>query len=159
MYNTQTTTRNQYDRKKTLDILIVDDDKSALKYFEKILQLRGHNVTIIDEGIRCVSKCLDNHYDIIFMDYHIDDITGDELTSIIKDDYSNNSKVFAYTGDKSKNAIESFKHSGMIGAMIKPVNIELFGEIMYILEKDCVELDVERLKRIARKSGGNVIVF
>merc|ERR1712216_922626 len=85
-----------YDKKKNLDILIVDDDKLASDLFKKILELRGHTVTALDEGMRCVGKCKDNHYDIIFMDYHIDDVNGDYVTTIIKEDFGNRSKIFAY---------------------------------------------------------------
>ena len=159
MYKAKVSEIYNYDKKKNLNILIVDDDQEASKYFKKILEMRGHTVITLDEGIRCVSKCLDNHYDIIFMDYHIEDINGDEVTTIIKDDYSNKSQVFAYTGDKSDDAIESFKQSGMSGAIIKPINMDLFDEVMTTLERDCVELDKPLLKRISRRSRGNILVF
>lgn len=146
-------------KSKILNILIVDDDVEASKYFAKILKMRGHNVATLDEGIRCVSRCLDNEYDIIFMDYHIDDINGDEVTKIIKDDYSNTSMVFAYTGDKSDEAIKSFKESGMLGAIIKPIDMDLFSDIMNVLEKDINRLDRPRLKRISRRSRGNIVIF
>jgi CheY-like chemotaxis protein len=145
--------------KKSLNILIVDDDLDAGKYFKTILELRNHNVTILNEGVRCISKCLNNHYDIIFMDYHIDGINGDEITDIIKNDYSNKSQIFAYTGDKSDSAINNFKESGMYGAIIKPVNMDLFNEVMNILEKDTVNIDKAYLKRISRRSRGNILVF
>ena len=147
MYKTKSFSDLSINKKKSLNILIVDDDLKAGECFKTILELRNHNVTILNEGIRCISKCLTNHYDIIFMDYHIDDINGDEITEIIKNDYSNKSQIFAYTGDKSDSAI------------IKPVNMSLFNEVMNVLEKDVEKIDKSCLKRLSRRSRGNILVF
>jgi len=159
MYKTKSFSDLSINKKKSLNILIVDDDLKAGECFKTILELRNHNVTILNEGIRCISKCLTNHYDIIFMDYHIDDINGDEITEIIKNDYSNKSQIFAYTGDKSDSAINNFKESGMYGAIIKPVNMSLFNEVMNVLEKDVEKIDKSCLKRLSRRSRGNILVF
>jgi CheY-like chemotaxis protein len=153
--------KNNYDRTKNLKILIVDDDTKACKSFKKILELRGHNVTLLDEGMRCVGKCIDTSYDLIFMDYHIGDETmnGDEVTEIIKNDFNNKSIIFAYTGDKTADAITTFKKKRMDGAIIKPIGIDLLNKFMNVLEKDSPSLDREALKKISKKSRGNIMIF
>ena len=159
MYKNKISEGYYYNKKKSLNILIVDDDDDSSNLFKKILELRGHTIDTISEGIRCVSKCHKNNYDIIFMDYHIKDIDGDQISTIIREDLNNKSKIFAYTGDKSNSAIENFKHSGMNGALFKPVDMSLFHDIMNIFERDHMEIDKESLNRISRKSKGNIFIF
>ena len=109
---------HSYNKKKKLNILIVDDDINSLTLFKEILELRGHNVIALDEGMKCISKCINSTFDIIFVDYHIGDIDGVELTDCLKDVLHTESIIFAYTGDNSKTAIERFKNIGMKGAII-----------------------------------------
>ena len=159
MYKNKISERYIYNKKKSLNILIVDDDNECSTLFKKILELRGHKVDSINEGIGCVSKCHKTNYDIIFMDYHIEDIDGDQISTIIREDLNNKSKIFAYTGDKTNSAIENFKHSGMDGALFKPIDMNLFHDVMNIFERDHMEIDQESLNRISRKSKGNIFIF
>ena len=53
-------------RKNKLNILVVDDDETSLDLFKDILQFRGHNVTAVNEGVRCISNLQKNNYDVIF---------------------------------------------------------------------------------------------
>lgn len=159
MYKLKINEFSNKEKYKTLSILIVDDDELSSSYFKKILELRGHNVTTLNEGIRCVSKVNQNKYDLIFMDYHIDDINGDEVTQIIKEDFDNNSVIFAYTGDNSNDAINKFKDCGMEGALIKPIEVDYLNDIMSILEKDLNSIDKNGLNRISRRIRGNLLIF
>ena len=125
-----------YQKKRKLNILIVDDDINSLNLFKEILEMRGHNVMTSDEGMKCISKCMNNTYDIIFLDYHIGDINGVELTDCLKDVLHNTSTIFAYTGDNSKDAIDKFKNIGMSGAIIKPIDINIIDKIIEQFESD-----------------------
>jgi CheY-like chemotaxis protein len=123
-------------KKNKLNILIVDDDETSLELFKEILEFRGHNVTAVNEGVRCISSLQNNYYDIIFLDYHIGDIDGVELTDCIKDVFKHKSLIFAYTGDASINALSRFKIIGMNGVLIKPLNLDIIDSIMNTLEKN-----------------------
>jgi CheY-like chemotaxis protein len=120
--------------KHQFKILIVDDDIEVAKTFCEILQERGHSVTIANEGISCISKCQNSCYDIIFMDYHLHDISGIDTTDLIKNNCSVKSIIFAFTGDDSTNALSKFKNIGMSGALIKPLDIDLINKLMTSLE-------------------------
>lgn len=157
---------NQYDsiiiqalnKKKCFDILIVDDDKETSEMFKTILEMRGHNVTTIYEGVKCISACRTKTYDIIFMDYHIEDIDGVQVTDFIRDIYKTNAIIFAYTGDSTTEAIEEFKKIGMIGALVKPVDPELIENIMRSIEdRKCIDKII--FNRLARQSKGSLIMF
>ncbi len=126
---------NSYiNNKKKLDILIVDDDITSGELFKEYLTLRGHNVVNITEGVQCISKCMKNTYDIIFLDYHIGDIDGVELADCLRDVLKTKSLIYAYTGDNSPAALEKFKEIGMNGAIIKPLNFSILNNILGDIE-------------------------
>lgn len=119
---------------KQFKILIVDDDTNTAESFGEILQERGHNITVANESVSCIGKCQNHHYDIIFMDFHLNDIDGVDTTDLIKNIYCNKSLIFAFTGDDSHCALSKFKNIGMDGAIIKPLNIDLINKFMNTLE-------------------------
>lgn len=120
--------------KQQFKILIVDDDNDIAETFGEILESRGHNVTVINEGISCVGKCQIYHYDIIFMDFHMDKINGVDVTDLVKNICNNKSLIFAFTGDDSNDALKKFENIGMDGAIIKPLDIDLINKLMNSLE-------------------------
>ena len=120
--------------KKIYKILIVDDDKNIAEIFKDILSIRGHDVTIITECMSCINKCQNIHYDIIFMDFHMVNLNGVDLTHLLKNACTNKSIVFAFTGDDSSNALGQFKEIGMDGAIIKPIDIDVISKLMNSLE-------------------------
>jgi CheY-like chemotaxis protein len=127
-------TTKKYTEKQQFKILIVDDDIDLAASLSEILQERGHNVTITNEGISCISKCQNSNYDIIFMDYHLADINGIDTTDLIKNSCSVKSLIFAFTGDDSIAALSNFKNIGMDGAIIKPIDIDIINKLMNSLE-------------------------
>jgi CheY-like chemotaxis protein len=142
-------------RKSKLNILVVDDDNTSLELFKDILEFRGHNVTAVDEGVRCISSLQNNYYDIIFLDYHIGDIDGVLLADCIKDVFKHKSLIFAYTGDNSSKAIDRFKIIGMNGVLIKPLNLNLIDSIMNTIEKNNENIE-NKLKAI---NDSSIIIF
>lgn len=124
-----------YNNKNGLDILIVDDDTTASELFKELLELHGHNVKTLDEGVKCLSNCMKNKYDIIFLDYHIGDLDGAELADCLKDVLHTKSIIYAYTGDSDPNIIKRCKDIGMDGAIIKPLNVNNINKILLDIEQ------------------------
>ena len=143
--------------KKKFEILIVDDDTDIAKYLKDILILRGHTVTIVDEGPRCITHCnfIDKKYDIVFMDYHMDHMDGGEVSDIIRDK-NHSILIFAFTGDNSKSALSVFKNTGMNGAIIKPVDIYALNTLMDLLENNPAQCYIQKLSKYKNSS---IIIF
>jgi CheY-like chemotaxis protein len=123
-----------YIKKTKFNILIVDDDTNSSELFKEILESRGHNVLTLDEGVKCISKCLNTNYDIIFLDYHIGDIDGVELADCLKDILKTKSRIYAYTGDNNQQTLDKFKNVGMNGVFIKPLNINNINNVLNNIE-------------------------
>jgi len=127
---------HSYSQKNKLNILIVDDDNNSSNLFKEVLELNGYNVETLDEGVKCISNCMKNNYDIIFLDYHIGDIDGADLADCLKDVLKTKSLIYAYTGDNDPNTLKKCKDIGMNGALIKPLNINLLNNIMKTIEEN-----------------------
>jgi len=140
--------------KKRYNILIVDDDEDSRQSLADLIKARGHNVTTIDEGMKCVNRCSENKFDIIFMDYHINDLDGEldgnDVIRMVRDFFDIDSVIYAYTGDNTKKAIESFKKNNLKGALIKPVETTLIKDLFTIIETD--PNDISSLSKIAIKN-------
>lgn len=126
---------NNHIKRKLLNILIVDDDTEAAENFKTILQFRGHNITIVDDGLRCITRCMGKEqiYDIVFMDYHMEGLDGAKVAEILKE-YNESTLIFAYTGDNSEKAIQEFKNAKMDGVIIKPFDIKHIELLMNKIE-------------------------
>jgi len=146
-------------RRKTFSILIVDDDVDVAENFKILLEMRGHRIVLVDDGMRCITHCKDKerHYDIVFMDYHMEGLDGAQVADIVKND-GKKTLIFAYTGDSSQKAIDDFKQVGMDGAIIKPVDIMSIEMLMNRLEYASV-LDQSVIKTITRKSSNSILFF
>lgn len=120
--------------KKQYKIMIVDDDVDIANMLQTILGSRGHNVTVVTDCISCLNKCQLSNYDVIFMDFYMENIDGVDLIKIINDACNSNPIVFAFTGDDSKNILSMFKNAGAYGAIIKPIDINSINKLMNFLE-------------------------
>jgi len=137
-------------------ILVVDDDNDVAESFSEILKYRGHDVTIANGSISCLGKCQNWHYDIIFMDFHMDNIDGVDTVDLIKNVCHEKSIIFAFTGDDSSVALNKFRNIGMVGAVIKPLDIDIINKLMASLEVRN-ETDSRVIKNI--KSKRQLFVF
>lgn len=148
-------------KKKQFKILIVDDDKYVGNALSQILSERGHSVMHLTEGTSCISKCQNNDFDIIFMDFHLTDMNGVAVVDILRDILNTSSLIFAFTGDDSGEAIEKFKEIGMSGAIIKPIDITIINKLMNTLESK-KDIDTRVIKTVSKNLSlvkQNVIVF
>ncbi|VBB18579.1 response regulator [Yasminevirus sp. GU-2018] len=158
MYKTKISDPEQRcrDAVSKLNILIVDDDKASRDSLADMIRTRGHDVTTLDEGMKCVNRCSKTQYDIIFMDYHMDDLgedlgelDGATVTQMVRDCFDVDAVVYAYTGDNTPDAIKQFKENNMKGVFVKPVESSLITEFLKIVEKN--GNDQSQLSKLAMK--------
>lgn len=140
------------------NILVVDDDNFIAESLSDILSDRGHMVTIANESMSCIGKCQYIDFDIIFMDFHLEDYDGANTTDLLKNVCNNKSIVFGFTGDDSKTTISEFMKMGVDGAIIKPIDIDLINKLMTTLETRN-EFDKSILKNILKNKKRQLIIF
>lgn len=159
MYKTKTADPEQkyVPEHRKLKVLIVDDDENSRESLKDIISSRGHSVTALDEGMKCVNRCSEFTFDIIFMDYHINELEGDmitelcgtDVTQMVRECFEVDTIIYAYTGDNSISAVNDFKKNNMKGAFIKPVTPGLMNEFFTIVEKNMD--DITQLLKLSTK--------
>lgn len=156
---TKTPKRTKIDRKK-FNVLIVDDDISSGESLRDLISCRDHTVTYIDEGMKFINRLSEETFDIIFMDYHTDEIdpsdptiNGAYFTKLARECYNFDAPVYAYTGDNSFEAIQDFKDNKFKGVFVKPVDYALINSFFECIETtgDTLNTLNKSLSRLAMK--------
>ena len=125
---------------KPLNILIVDDDDHSRDLMKQLIESHGHQVTALDEGMKCINRCNECVFDLIFMDYHTNDLDGEvngaDILGMARECFDIKSHVYAYTGDNTAESVEVFRKNDMKGVFVKPVSARLVDDFLTIIEKN-----------------------
>jgi two-component system, NtrC family, response regulator HydG len=121
-------------QKKT--VLIVDDDRSVVRTFTKLLQRGGYETDFAETGKEALAKMNSRSYDVVLMDYRLPDLDGSEVLARAKDKTRNSIKIMI-TGLPSLDTGSKVLDEGADAYLVKPVKPdELFALIKEKLEKD-----------------------
>ena len=113
-------------------ILVVDDDKSILRTFTRILQKNGYRIDTAETGKEAMEKAENNHYDLALVDIRLPDMDGTELLAKIKMQLQNTIKIMI-TGFPSLESGVKALDEGADAYLVKPVKPE--DLLMLIKEK------------------------
>jgi len=161
-------------KRKNLKILIIDDDEMVSTMLQEYLNLRGHRVEVVNEGTRGITKNNIKNYDIIFIDYHLDNdisptvlksnlhedniLNGANVSEIINLSKETKSLIFGYTGDSTMTAINSFKYSGADGIIFKPVEPVIIDKLMFNIESS-IYFNKDSMNKAFSSMKNNIIIF
>lgn len=108
-------------------VSICDDEKSMQTVLEKLLdeysKLRKIDISIdkFDNGHDLIKALNDREYEIVFMDYQMQDIDGMETSRIIRN--KNNDSVIIFVSAYPEIAVESYEVN-TFRFIVKPINKE-----------------------------------
>ena len=108
-------------------ILIVEDNELHLRLLNDLLKVHGYEILKTEYGQEAVKLARDNSPDLILMDIKLPDLSGLEVTRLLKQDDQTKCipiiavTAFAMSGDEGK-ALES----GCDGYISKPIMIPSF---------------------------------
>ena len=110
-------------------ILIVEDNDLNMKLFNDLLQAHGYNTIQTKDGREVVKLAQENRPDLILMDIQLPEISGLEVTKVIKaDDELKNIPVIAVTAFAMKGDEEKIREGGCEGYIAKPISVPNFLE-------------------------------
>ena len=110
-------------------ILIVEDNDLNMKLFNDLLQAHGYNTIQSKDGREVVKLARENRPDLILMDIQLPEISGLEVTKVIKaDDELKNIPVIAVTAFAMKGDEEKIREGGCEGYIAKPISVPNFLE-------------------------------
>ncbi|QFI36508.1 aerobic respiration two-component sensor histidine kinase ArcB [Moritella marina ATCC 15381] len=106
-----------------LSILLVEDIELNVTVCTAILNKLGHSVAVAIDGQRAIEMAENNHYDLIFLDINLPDMTGfDVIKTLRENDELELPPVVALTANVINNRQE-YIDKGMDDAISKPLSI------------------------------------
>ena len=113
-----------YQNNKTLNILLVDDDRINRLAVSSLLKQNGHNVIEASNGEEAIDKLPTGDYDAILMDVHMPVMDGITATRKIRSNGNDKTVIIGLTASVMNDEIKSYLDSGMNAVVEKPVVIE-----------------------------------
>lgn len=101
-------------------VLIIDDDKSVLRTFSRILAKNGYEVETAETGKEALEKVRKRSYDVLLIDFRLPDMDGTDLLEKIRDHVSNAVKLMI-TGLPSLDLGSKALDLGIDAYIVKPV--------------------------------------
>ena len=115
--------------KKT--ILVVDDDKSILRTFTRILQKSGYEIEVAETGKEAMEKTEGRHYDLALVDIRLPDMDGTDLLAKLKKQLQHTVKIMI-TGFPSLETGVKALDEGADAYLVKPVKPQ---ELLMLLDE------------------------
>lgn len=130
----------EYKTKRKYKILLVEDDERVQTVlFKSLLDTNLFYIDLINDGSLVIETVMNNDYDAILMDVDLPNITGDQLTKLIRELPFKNIKgipIIGITATAFADSIADFKAKGMNDVITKPFDLnQVVKTILKPLEK------------------------
>ena len=106
-------------------ILLVDDDLRSLEIVTKLLRKYGYLVDVACDGREALQALESDDYALVLMDYMMPEMSGCEVTAVIRDPYSSVRRhdipVIALTGNTMQQDRDQCLAAGMNDHLSKPL--------------------------------------
>lgn len=112
-------------------ILVVDDDKSILRTFTRILQKKGYEIDVAETGREAIEKTKSAKFDMALIDIRLPDMDGTDLLSKIQPFTPETIKILI-TGFPSVESGLKAVDEGADAYLVKPVKPE---ELLALIEE------------------------
>jgi PAS domain S-box-containing protein len=124
-----TTTRTQ--TRGSLRVLVVEDNADAAEALNMLLELFGHQVTVVSDGVKAVQTLSDSAFDIALVDIGLPGIDGYEVARRIRKlPNTKNLTLVAVTGYGQDSDRQKAQSAGFDEHLTKPVKIEQLQELL-----------------------------
>ena len=105
-------------------VLIVEDNALNMKLFSAMLSSQGYEVLQAEDGSRALDMARGRHPDLIIMDLQLPDMSGLDVTRMLKaDDDTRDIAIIATTAYALRGDEEKIRASGCDGYMAKPIAV------------------------------------
>ncbi len=133
--------------KKT--ILYIDEDPSSRMLVDRTLRYAGYAVLTAERGLDGIDQARSRDIHLILTDIDLPDITGRELTTVLRSDRRfRNVPIVALTDLAHSEQRDLAMAAGLTGYITKPLDVEVLPEQMkYYLEGGRDSIDKARLSK------------
>jgi two-component system cell cycle response regulator DivK len=108
-------------------VLVVEDNDLNMKLFHDLLEAHGYQILQTKNGRDALRLAREHHPDLILMDIQLPEISGLEVTKLIKsDDSLRQIPVVAVTAFAMKGDEEKIREGGCEAYIAKPISVAHF---------------------------------
>jgi two-component system sensor histidine kinase/response regulator len=125
--------QNESGPKKSLQILLAEDNPINQKLAVRMLEKRGHHVTVAANGKQAVSALESGPFDLVLMDVQMPEMDGLDATRLIREQEKltgRHQAVVAMTALAMKGDRERCMEAGMDGYLAKPIQRQELDEVL-----------------------------
>jgi len=118
---------------EVLRLLVVEDNAVNQRLIVRLLEKRGHRVTLAGNGKEALDALNENTFDLIFMDLQMPEMDGFEATAALREKEKENGThmpVIALTAHAMKGDRERCLASGMDDYLTKPIRPQELDELL-----------------------------
>jgi len=109
-------------------VLVVDDDRSILRTFTRILQRAGYSTETAENGKEALDKIQARNYDAALIDVVLGDSNGLDLLPKIEENSPKTVKIIVTGADSTEKRDEACRN-GADAYLTKPVNPEMLLDV------------------------------
>jgi PAS domain S-box-containing protein len=116
-----------------LRVLVAEDNTVNQRLATRLLEKRGHRVTITSNGREAVEALANHSFDLVLMDVQMPEMDGFEATAAIREKEKHNGvhiPIIALTAHAMKGDRERCLAAGMDGYLSKPIRSQELDEIL-----------------------------
>jgi signal transduction histidine kinase/CheY-like chemotaxis protein len=109
-------------------ILVAEDNLMNQRVAVGLLSRRGHDVTIVNNGLEAIEAVAREHFDLVLMDVQMPEVDGFEATEAIRArerETGGHVRIIAMTAHALTGDAERCLQHGMDGYLSKPLNAQL----------------------------------
>ncbi len=100
--------------------MVVDDDKSILRSFTRILHRCGYEIETAETGKEAILKSRSRHFDLLLLDLRLPDMKGTDLLVKAKGQLQGTAKIIITGFPSLESGVEALD-AGVDAYLVKPV--------------------------------------
>ncbi len=137
--------------RRQLSVLVADDNRTNQRVMAKMLEVGGHDCTIVSDGEAALNALMGGGFDIVLMDVNMPGMDGLETTRLFRLESLGQPRIpiIAVTADATPEMAERCRTAGMDGCLVKPVSAD---GLLDSLEAAVVVSDVPQPIKVSRPS-------
>lgn len=131
---------------RVIKILVVDDEDTVVKLYQKVISEMGHRVVVAKTGCEAMERINKENFDLIILDLKLPDIHGCKLLDQIKGKIGDAPVIIATAHPTLESSIAAIRAGSVYDYIIKPFGSDdLNLVIRRAVEKALLKNDNKRL--------------
>ena len=116
-----------------MEVLLIEDDLQLAKIVKKILESKGYNIVLVEDGVKALEEIKKKSFDLYLIDINIPHISGLELVKYIRELY-NDGYIIMITASVDEYYFEKAYEYGCDDYIKKPFHLkELEVRVKHLL--------------------------